>query len=122
MPRLLIPTMVAMAVACTGAMLLVPAGATARDQASPTQPIVAECKGQESNLAMARVATRAITLDLSPCTDLGGDEKSRCQKAIRVGYDAAVQAARNAEKAAKKALTCCQKPTSKGCRATTKKR
>jgi len=122
MPRPLIPTLVAMTVAFTAAILLVPAATPAQDKIFEKSPYVADCKGPESSLAMAQKATRAITLDLSPCNDLTGDGKSRCRTSIRNGYDAALQSAHNAEKAAKKAITCCQKPDSKQCRDKTKKR
>ena len=103
-------------------VLLVPAATPAQNTTFEKSPYVADCKGQESSLAMAQKATSAIKLDLSRCDDLTGDDTSRCRKSIRDGYDASLQTAHNAEHAAKKAMACCQKPDSKDCRAKTKKR
>ena len=115
MHRLLVSIVAALAAAVMAAILLVPVSASAQDKTTGKNPYVADCKGQESTLAMAQKATRAIKLDLSACTDLASDDKSRCEKTIRDAYTAVLQSAQNAEKAAKRAIACCQKPGSKAC-------
>jgi hypothetical protein len=122
MRRTLVPAPVTALAAVIAVVLLVPAATPAQDKTVEKSPYVADCKGLESTLAMARTATRAITLDQSSCNDLTGDDKSRCRKTIRGAYDTALQTAHNAEKAAQKVLACCQKPDSKECRAKPKKR
>jgi hypothetical protein len=116
MDRPLVSISAALSAAVIAAILLTPAPAPAQYQTAPKEASATSCKAQESTLAMAQKATSAITLDLSSCKNLSGDDKSRCQKPIRDGYDTALETAHNTEKAAKNALACCQKPGSKACR------
>ena len=115
MHRPLVSILAALAAAAVAAILLVPVSAPAQDKNTEKNPYVADCKALESTLAMAQKAKSALKLDLSACTDLTGDDKSRCEKTIRDAHATALQSAQNTEKAAKQTLACCQKPGSKAC-------
>jgi hypothetical protein len=51
-----------MTAAFTAAILLVPAATPTQDTIFEKSPYVADCKGHESSLTMAQMATRAIKL------------------------------------------------------------
>jgi len=76
---------------------------------------VPDCRDQETALAKARKEVAGIRLDLGPCRALTGANRTKCERPIREVYNQAMHAARDWEKVAKQALTCCQRPTAAGC-------
>jgi hypothetical protein len=104
--------------AAVSLILLLPTPATVSAQTAAKKMYVPDCGKQENALAKAREARAGLRLDLGPCKALTGANRTKCERPIRDAYNQAMRAAREAETAAKKALTCCQRPATAGCGST----
>ncbi len=111
--RLVLAATMAMVVA-VGILLLGPAPASGQDSAAK-KVYVPNCSKQEDALAKANEVLKGLRLDLSPCKGLTGSAKSKCERPLREAHSQATRAARAAVTEAKKALTCCNRPSASGC-------
>jgi hypothetical protein len=73
-----------------------------------------DCSAQKTAYDDAAKATK-VKPDLSACKDMKGKEKKDCETPLKDKAKEDTKAAKEKAAEAKKALTCCQKPKTKGC-------